>query len=121
MLHPLFSTIVHRPDLVFDHLSAYAALARQEASSAGAEFVVRIVAWVMALVAAMIFLLFTGMAIMLGFINDRFHWALVAVPGTALAVSIIAVFMAKKPLRSEHFPELKAQVESDAQALRAAV
>ena len=121
MLHPLFSTIVHRPDLVVDHISAYGALVRQEASSAGSELLVRFVAWVLAALACVIFLGLTGTAIMLGFLNNRFHWALVAVPATALAVSLIAVFMARKPLRSEHFPELKAQLQSDAQALRAVV
>ena len=109
MLHPLFSTIVHRPDLVVDHISAYGALVRQEASSAGSELLVRLVAWVLAALACVIFLGLAGTAIMLGFLNNRFHWALVAVPATALAVSLIAVFMARKPLRSEHFPELKAQ------------
>jgi hypothetical protein len=48
MLHPLFSTIVQRPDLVVDHLSAYAALFQEEASDAGAELVTRAVAWAVA-------------------------------------------------------------------------
>ncbi len=121
MLHPLFSTIVQRPDLVVDHLSAYGALVRQEASSAGSELLVRIVAWVLAMLAGVIFLGLTGTAVMLGLLNDQFHWVLVAVPGTALAVLVIAIFMAKRPLRSEHFPELRAQIDSDAKALRTVV
>ena len=104
--------------MVVDHISAYGALVRQEASSAGSELLVRFVAWVLAALACVIFLGLTGTAIMLGFLNNRFHWALVAVPATALAVSLIAVFMARKPLRSEHFPELKAQIDSDIRALR---
>jgi len=32
MLHPLFSTIVQRPDLIVDHLSAYSELLQKEAS-----------------------------------------------------------------------------------------
>jgi len=36
MIHPLFSTLVTRPELLVEHLGAYAQLARVEASDAGA-------------------------------------------------------------------------------------
>lgn len=118
MLHPLFSTIVQRPDLVLDHLSAYGALFHEEANNAGADLAKRIAAWVVAILAALLFLGLTGTALMLGFMQDHFHWVLVAVPGFALLLLIFAVALAKKPMRSERFSELKAQLESDAQALR---
>lgn len=120
MLHPLFSTIVQRPDLVVDHISAYAALFQQEASDAGSELVTRVVAWVLAVLSALVFLALTGTAVMLGFIHNQFHWALVAVPGVALLLAIVSVVIAKKPMESKRFPEMKAQIESDARALREA-
>lgn len=118
MLHPLFSTIVQRPDLVIDHLSAYGALMRQEATSTGTKFLMRIAVWVAALLAGVLFLLFAGIALMLGFVNQQFHWMLVVVPGIMLIVAIVSVVIAKKPFESEHFPELKAQIDSDTEALR---
>ena len=118
MLHPLFSTIVQRPDLVVDHLSAYAALIQEEANEVGTELLIRTVAWVMAVLSAVIFLVLTGTAVMLGFINNRFHWTLVAVPTVALLLTILAAVIAKKPMESKRFPELKAQIHSDARALR---
>lgn len=118
MLHPLFSTIVQRPDLVLDHLSAYGALFHEEASSAGSEFLGRVVAWVLTLLAALLFLGLAGTALMIGFMQNHFHWVLVAVPGFALFLLVVAVILAKKPLRSERFPELRAQLDSDALALR---
>ena len=118
MLHPLFSTIVQRPDLVLDHLSAYGALFHEEATNAGSEFLGRVVAWVLALLAALLFLGLAGTALMMGFMQNHFHWVLVAVPGFALLLLVVAVIRAKKPLRSERFPELRAQLDSDAQALR---
>ena len=121
MLHPLFSTIVQRPDLVLDHLSAYGALFHEEASSAGADLGKRTVAWLMAILAALLFVGLAGMALMLGFMQNHFHWVLVAVPGFSLLLLIVAVTLAKKPMRSERFSELKAQLESDAQALRSVV
>ena len=118
MLHPLFSTIIQRPDLVVDHLSAYAALFQEEAGDIGAELLTRVIAWVMAVFSAVMFLVLTGTAVMLGFVNNQFHWALVVVPAVALLLTIAAALIARKPMPSKRFPEIKAQIDSDARALR---
>ena len=118
MLHPLFSAIVQRPDLVIEHLSAYASLFHKEASSAGSELLARVVAGVVAILALVVFLGLAGTAVMLGFMQNQFHWVLVTVPGTSLALLVVAIVVALKPLKSERFPELKSQIDSDAQALR---
>lgn len=101
-----------------DHLSAYGALFHKEASSAGSELLTRAVAGLIALLAGAVFLGLTGIALMLGFLQNQFHWVLVAVPGFSLVLLMIAIAAARKPLKSERFPELKAQIDSDAQALR---
>ncbi|MDB5885238.1 MAG: hypothetical protein JWR74_1409 [Polaromonas sp.] len=118
MLHPLFSTIVLSPDLIVDHLSGYAALFHKEATNAGSELLTRAVAGVAAILTFVVFLGLAGTAVMLGFLNNQFHWALVLVPGFTLALTVAAAMIAMKPLKSERFPELKAQIDSDAQALR---
>ncbi len=118
MLHPLFSTLLQRPDLIVDHVSAYAALFHQEASSAGSELLARAVNWMLAVVLAAVFMGLAGVALMLGLIQNHFHWVLVAVPGCVLVLLLIAIIRAKKPLQSERFPELKAQIDNDARALR---
>jgi len=118
MLHPLFTTLIQRPDLVIDHLSAYAALFQQEASSAGAELLARTVAWVLTLLGGVVFLGLAGTALMLGVVHNQFHWVLLAVPGLALLLTLIAFMSARKPLSREHFPELNAQIDSDTRALR---
>ena len=120
MLHPLFSTLVQRPDLVVDHATAYAALFHEEATAAGAELLSRAVAWTLATLAGMLFLGLGGMAIMLGVINNQFHWVLVLVPGIAFMFAVIAVVRASKPFKSERFPEFRAQIRNDARALRMA-
>lgn len=118
MLHPIFSTLMQRPDLVMDHLSAYAALLHQEASSAGSGLLARAVAWVLAVLSVLVFLVLAGTALMLGLLQNQFHWVLVAVPGFVLVLVVIAIARARKPLQGERFPEFKAQIDSDAQALR---
>ena len=118
MLHPLFSTLVQRPDLALDHLSAYGALIHEVASSAGSDFMKTIVAWLVAILAALLFLGLTGTALMLGFMQNQFHWVLVAVPGFALLLLVVAVARARKPVVNKPFAEIKAQLDSDVQALR---
>lgn len=120
MLHPLFSTLVQRPDLVMDHVSAYAALFHQEASSAGSELLKRAVAWALAAVSGVVFLVLAGVALMMGVLHNQFNWVLVIVPAVALLLMAGAVMQALKPLNSERFPELKAQIDSDTLALRMA-
>lgn len=120
MLHPLFSTLVQRPDLVIDHASAYAALFHEEASAAGSELLGKAVAWTVAVLTGLMFLGLGGTALMLGVLHNQFHWVLVAVPGAALLVAVVAAVVASKPFKSERFPELKAQIRDDAHALRMA-
>jgi hypothetical protein len=103
-----------------DHLSAYASLFQEEASEAGSELVARVVAWAVAVVAAAVFLGQAGTPVMLGMLHNQFHWALVVVPGVALAILVVAMLRARKPFATERFPELKAQIDSDARALRMA-
>lgn len=119
MLHPLFSTLIQRPDLLVEHVSAYSALFHQEATQAGSVLVKRYVAWVIAAICGLVFVLFTGIALMLGTLQNQFHWVLLAVPGGALLLMLVAVAKAKAPLAEARFTELKAQINSDIQALRA--
>ena len=120
MLHPIFSTVIQRPDLLMVHLSAYGALFSQEAKAAGSQLAKRALAWLLAVMCGSVFISLTGIALMLGFVHNQFHWILAVVPGIALLATILALMQAKKPLDAEHFTELKAQFHSDASALRLA-
>lgn len=104
--------------MVVDHLSAYADLFHDEACAAGASLLGRVVAWVLVALLAVVFLSLAGTAVMLGLLQNQFHWGLVAVPSFALGLLLVALFVAKKPLQLESFTELKAQMDSDKRALR---
>jgi len=118
MLHPLFSTLIKRPDLVVDHVSAYTALAHQEAVSAGTDLLTKAAAWVLAVLTGVVFLGLAGVAVMLGLMQNQFHWVLVLVPAVALLLVIVAIVRAMKPWQTDRFSELKAQLDSDIRALR---
>jgi hypothetical protein len=119
MLHPIFSLLIKRPELVIDHMAGYAALVQEEASSVGTEVAKRAIAWVVTLFGLLIFLVLAGVAAMLGVMQGEFHWILVVVPAVALVVSGFAWGFARQRLPAKAFTELKAQLDADAQALRA--
>ena len=117
MLHPIFSLLLSRPELVMDHVAGYASLVQEEASSVGMEVAKRVIAWAVAVVGLIVFLVLAGVAWMLGAIHE-FHWALVLAPAVALLISVLAWNVARKRLPAKAFAELKAQLDADAQALR---
>ena len=118
MVHPIFSVLITRPELVMEHVAGYASLMREEASSVGSEVAKRAVAWGVTLFAALVFLILAGVAAMLGAIQDRFLWAFVIVPLIPLVISVAAFTVARKRLPEKAFTELKAQLDADAQTLR---
>lgn len=118
MVHPIFSVLITRPELVMDHVAGYAALVQEEASSVGLEIGKRVIAWGVAVIGLLVFLILAGVAVMLGALHDEFTWSLVVVPGIALVVSGVAFSIARQRLPSKAFTELKAQLDADAQALR---
>jgi hypothetical protein len=118
MLHPLFSTAVHRPDLVVDHVTAYAALLQAEARSAGTAWMSRLLARLLVAVGALLTLVFAGVALMLGLLLDQFHWVLLAVPGTCAGLTLLAYSQAKPAMPAAIFADLKAQFDSDVRTLR---
>ena len=118
MVHPIFSVLIARPELVVDHVAGYAALVQEEASSVGLEVAKRAIAWGVAVIGLLVFLVLGGVAAMLGAVQGEFHWALVIVPGIALVVAAVAWSIARQRLPSKAFTELRAQLDADAQALR---
>ena len=118
MLHPIFSVLVSKPELVMEHIAGYAALMREEASTVGLELAKRAIAWGVTLFGFLVFLILAGVAAMLGAIHE-FHWMLVIAPGIALGVSVAGFMVARQRLPEKAFTELKAQLDADAQALRA--
>ncbi|HWI82873.1 hypothetical protein [Ramlibacter sp.] len=117
MVHPIFSVLITRPELVMDHVAGYAALVQEEASSVGLEVAKRVIAWGVAVLGLIVFLVLAGVAVMLG-ATQGFHWSLVLTPAVALAVSAIAWNVARQRLPAKAFTELRAQLDADAQALR---
>jgi hypothetical protein len=118
MVHPIFTVLVSRPELIVDHVAGYAALAQEEASGLSAQMKKRAAALGAAAIGALVFLILAGVAAMLGAVLHEFHWALLAVPAVPLLIAIAGWMIGRKPMPSAAFTELRAQLDADAQALR---
>jgi hypothetical protein len=119
-MHPLCLTIIRRPDLIMDHLSAYAALFKQEANDASKLLMRRVLAWLLAVMSVAICVVFSGVALMLGVLQNQFHWILLVVPGAMALCALGAFALAKKTVLADRFTNVNSQFLSDAAALRAA-
>lgn len=118
LMHPIFSVLLKRPELLVDHVAGYAALAREEAAIAAGEMARRAIAWGVAVLGFIMFLVLAGTAAMIGALQGQFHWMLLAVPGIALAIAVAGVILGMRKLAHPLFTEVRAQLDADAQALR---
>ncbi len=119
LMHPIFSVLLKRPELLLDHAAGYAALAREEAAMATGAVARRAVAWGVAVLGFSMFLVLAGAAAMIGALQGQFHWILVAVPGLALAIAVAGAVLGLQKPAHPLFTELRAQLDADTQALRA--
>jgi uncharacterized RDD family membrane protein YckC len=118
IVHPIFSVLVSRPELVMDHVAGYASLVQEEASSVGSEVAKRVIAWAVCALCGLVFLVLAGVAVMLGALHEGFHWSLLLVPAVPLVLAGLAFNKARQRLPAKAFAELRAQLDADAQALR---
>lgn len=119
-MHPLCLTMIRRPDLVVDHLSAYAALFKQEADDASKMLVRRVLVWLIAVISVAICIVLSGTALMLGVLQNQFHWILIAVPVTMALCALGAWVWTRQGAMTNHFTNIKSQLLSDAAALHVA-
>jgi hypothetical protein len=119
-MHPLCLTLIRRPDLVLDHLNAYAALFKQEANDASKQLIKRAFVWLLMIMSVAMCVIFSGTALMLGVLQNQFHWVLVAVPGAMALCALGAFACTRKSVVAGHFRNITSQLSSDASALRVA-
>ncbi len=119
MLHPVFTVLLRQPELLMEHAAGYAALLREEAQATTGQLVSRALAWAIAVLGFLLFIVLAGTAAMLGAVTQHFHWMLLLVPGTALALSAVAFLQARRALPRPLLDRLRAQLDADARALRA--
>lgn len=118
MIHPIFGAALKHPDLLVEHLTNYFRLFKEEASDIAKSLAIRAAAGAVAAVALLLALGLTGVAIMLGAVEDTFHWALVVVPAVAWLTVVAGVVLALRPTLAPQVHEVTSQFEADRQLLQ---
>lgn len=110
--------VLRRPELLFTHIANYVELLKSELSAAGVSLAVRVASGVVALIALLLALSLTGVAVMLGFLQGAFHWVLIAVPAAAWLLLLICVVLAMRSTVKEKVDDVKNEVAADFSMLR---
>ncbi len=119
MLSPWLSLLLNRPELVVDHLAAYAELASEEAHAAAHAWIRLAAAWTFAVLMAAVAVALAGTAVMLAAAQSSHPWvwlAWVAVPLTAAALALAAWTWARRMPATTGFDTLRQQWQADRQA-----
>lgn len=119
MLPPLLKIIINEPGLLSDHLDAYSQLLVKDVSLWQASLK-RQMKWKVALGGNLfLFVLLTGVAVMLWGTTQTPHWSLIVIPLIPLFfVLVSAAMMPRKNTVREPFVSLKKQLCSDIQMLK---
>lgn len=121
MIHPLIKLVATRPELVANHLSAYAALIGSEARQAQSRWTVRLLLIALALCCVGVAAVLAGVALMLWAVLPEVQrdavWALWAAPAVPALVAVVAGLIARRPATVPAFAAVQQQFEADARML----
>lgn len=122
MIHPVLKLIATEPQLVGDHVEAYAELVGEEISKVSSGWIRRIALWAVAGVLALVGLLLVGVALLVWAATPdadlRSGWLLVIVPLVPLVGAGVCAMTARAHTISNAFDTVKAQLNADMAMLR---
>ena len=121
-MHPLFQLIATRPQLLAEHAEAYAELVSADMGIVSASWKRGALLHAGALVSLLLAAILGGVALMLWAViplaQMQAPWALWAVPLPLFAIALGCVVVARAPLESRAFDNLRRQVKADMGLLR---
>jgi hypothetical protein len=123
MIHPLIRLLISQPQMVADHVEAYAELVTEEVGGATQRLKRRLLLHAASLVGIVLGVLFGAVALMLWASSPddtmRAPWVLWAVPGVPLLAGIACHFAARKRDDEPHgMAVIREQLAADAEMLR---
>jgi hypothetical protein len=122
MIHPLVRLLATEPQLVVEHVGAYADLIECEAREAQRRFTIRLALSLLALCCLGVAAVLTGVALMLYAItpalSTQAQWALGAAPAVPILIAIFAGLVARRPSAERAFASIRAQISADLQMIR---
>ena len=122
MIHPLLHLIATRPELLGEHVGAYAELVGSEVDKTSRLWVLRIACYAVAALLLTASVVFTGVALMLWAVVPMAEmnapWLLVAVPLVTLLVGAACLWRARAAPEHQAFETVKQQLSADLAMLR---
>ena len=122
MIHPLLHLIATKPQLLGDHVEAYAELVGAEVGQTSKMWINRVVFYAVALFLLSAGLIFVGVALMLWAVvpssDMNSPWLLVVVPLVPLIAGGFCVMKARAKLDQTPFETIKQQLSADMAMLR---
>jgi hypothetical protein len=122
MIHPLLKLIATEPQVLGDHVEAYAELVGDEVRKTSTAWATRLGFYLAALFLLGVGLVLVGVALMLwaslpmaGF---QAPWVLIAVPAVTLAAAVVCVVLARRSPIESAFDNVKKQLSADMAMLR---
>lgn len=123
-MHPLFSLLATRPQLLVDHAQAYAGLFHEEFSQSLNAWRRWALLQAVALCCLGVAVVLGGVAVMLWAVTPLLlvhaQWILWATPMLPLSVSIVCTWLASRHNPTDAFGKLGRQLDADIAMLRAA-
>lgn len=122
MIHPILRLAASQPQLIGDHVEAYAELIGSEVKRTGAAWTRRAVLFAASAMLLLLGLVFAGVALMLWAAlppsGYQAPWVLLAVPGVVLVGAVACFFVAKGSPVESAFDTVKKQIDADMAVLR---
>lgn len=122
MIHPLLKLIATEPEVLGDHVEAYADLVGDEVRKAGNAWAARLALYGAALGLLGVGLVLAGVALMLWAAlptgDFQAPWVLVAVPAVTLAAAVLCALLARRSRVESAFDNVKKQLSADMAMLR---
>lgn len=122
MIHPLLRLVTSEPQLLGDHVEAYAELVGEEVKKTGAAWGLRVALYGAALCLMGVALVLTGVAVMLWAAlpsgGIQAPWVLVGVPVVAFALAAACFLFARRNPVESAFENVKKQLIADLAMLR---
>lgn len=122
MIHPLLRLIATEPQILGDHVEAYAELVGDEVKKTSSAWSLRIGLYLGALVLGGVALMLTGVAVMLWAAlptaGMQVPWLLVAVPAAVYIAAGVCVLTARRSAVENAFDNVKKQLSADMAMLR---
>ena len=122
MIHPLLRLIATEPQILGDHVEAYAELVGDEVRKTGSAWSLRISLYLGALALGGVALVLTGVAVMLWAAlppaGMQLPWLLVAAPAAVFVAAAVCVLVARRSAVENAFDNVKKQLSADMAVLR---